>query len=52
MLVGRLAALETPSEDALPRNVLRSESSAETLIPALMCVAFAPPTLSLPATVG
>src|SRR5205807_5112588 len=43
---------ETPSEEARDRNVLKSASSAATLIVARMWVVSAPPTFSVPTTVG
>ena len=52
MLDGSLDAPETPSDEALPRKVFRSLSSAGTLTPARMWVVLAPPTVSFPATVG
>ncbi len=45
-------APDTPSEDAFPRTVFRSVSSALTLTPAWMCVVCAPPTFSVPTIVG
>ena len=50
-LVGSLPA-DAPTEDALARNVLRSPSSATTLIPARMWVVFVPPSASFPTTRG
>ena len=48
----RLLAPDTPSDEAFSRTVFRSVSSALTLTPAWMCVVCAPPTFSVPTTVG
>ena len=52
MLDGSCEAPDTPSDDALPRNVWTSPISARTLIQARMSVALAPPIVSFPAIVG
>ncbi len=48
----RLDAPDTLTDDAFWRNVFRSVSRASTLTPAWMWVVCAPPTVSVPTTVG
>src|SRR5262249_7403590 len=51
-LEGICPAPEAPSDDALARNLLRSARSTGTSMPARMCAVLAPPTFSVPTTVG